>query len=94
MTGEAETQANLTVTQLSVVPAALPPQPQPPVIPPDFQDVMSDPELVSVEDHVPSMPPLAVNSSGDGITFIIPSYMTVTKEPQEEVWLAMHGNND
>ncbi len=78
-----ENATNITVTTISVTPATPPPPPQTPVIPPEFEDAMSDPTLVVVEE--PDVPTLVVNGSDGVINFIFPRAMDVTKEPQEQV---------
>lgn len=85
LTGATENITNATVLDLSVLPAMPLAPPQPPVVPPDFEDTVTT-DMIPEEVVVP--PPLAVSPaspSEEEIVFVLPSSMRVTMEPSPQV---------
>ena len=81
------TLQNATILGVSVLPPAPPAAPTPPVIPPQFENVIKSGNVTLVSISDPPPPPAVPNGGGDGeeIGFLIPTRLNVSKQPEQEV---------
>lgn len=84
LTGDTEIITNATILGLSVLPAIPIPPPQPPVVPPDFEDAVME-DLLTDEVIIPPLAAQPTNPSTEEIQFVFPSSMRVTMEPHPQV---------